>query len=111
MPSAATPGDDVDIELKRLLTARAADGSLKEEARLWGLERPAAVRELQLLATTSVAEVAAAVPDSDGVPALVDRDRVCPLVDWYMAHVPLLFEQLRDRLFVGTLLYVVNCLL
>ena len=99
MPSAAQPADDVDKELLRLLKARASDGSLREEARVWGLERPAVVKELKLLASGAVA---AAVLGGDGVPPLVDADRVCPLVEWYEENVPLLFEQLCDRLFVGT---------
>ena len=98
MPSAAQPADDVDKELLRLLKARASDGSLREEARVWGLERPAVVKELKLLASGAVA---AAVLDANGVPPLVDEGSVCPLVAWYEERVPLLFEQLCSRLFVG----------
>ena len=100
MPSAAQPEDEVDKELLRLLKARASDGSLREEARVWGLERPTVVKELKLLASGAVA--AAVVLGSDGVPSRVDADSVCPLVEWYEKNVPLLFEQLCDRLFVGT---------
>ena len=96
MPSAAKPQDDVDKELLRLLRERDADSSLAEEAKVWGLTRPAVVKELQLLATT-VEGASVAVDQS----ALVDADHTCPRLEWYESNVPLLFEQLVCRLFVG----------
>ena len=86
MTSAAKPVDAVDTELLKLLKARSSDGSLKEEARVWGLERPAVVKELRLLATASEE---------------VDADAQARMVGWYESNVPLLFEQLVCRLFVG----------
>ena len=75
-------GDAVDLMLVQLFALRSAPaGELVKELALWGFDSPAMVQELVLIATTVV--------PADGK-SVVSK-----------ARTPLLFRQLRDRLFVG----------
>ena len=76
------PRDAVDRVLLRRLQTCSADGSLETEMGVWGLRREAVIRELLMLAV-------APSGDTELSPVLTED---C---------TPLLFEQMRNRLFVG----------
>ena len=80
--TAAHPSDAVDVLLLQLLQVKKASGELEQEIEVWGLRRPKVLDELRLIATTAVA--------TEGASSVVSKERT-----------PLLFGQLRDRLFVG----------
>jgi hypothetical protein len=76
------PADDLDRLVLKTLRARAADGSLAAEAKVWRLEGAPLRKELLLLATVAAGET-----------------KANPVLS--KARTPWLFAEMRDRVFVG----------
>ena len=84
-PALPVPADAVDSLLMQLLQVRHESGALQPELEVFGLKRPMVLDELVVIATSPPPSRA------DGGPAPVLTKEGCPL----------LFRELRDRLFVG----------